>query len=288
MGNPQGNRTLINEWIVSRLLRHLRVSTPEVQALQMERGIPGDDLLTFHVGNKTIPIESGVHFGSRYPADPERKAIFDFLPRRLLHKVVNLPDLITGFVFDRWVNQTDTRQAIFIRERGSGPSGAFRAYLIDHGLSFGGSRWELSDSVAHGLYSDRSIYERSTTEAECHSAVDRIQDLPEDVLFSIEREIPREWMQGDDREQMSRLLALLCGRRNKLHASIDRALLQLQEAGIQVPKSATPRRILGVILLLYCFQRSSSTARNGAVWVGTEIQDTAAVHVFPSVQSFVH
>ena len=258
IGNPQGNRTLINEWIVGRLLRHLKISTPEVRALQVDRGIPGDDLMHFQVGNKTIPIESGIHFGSRYPADPDRKAIFDFLPRCLLHKVVNLPDLIMGFAFDRWVNQADTRQAIFIRERGSGATGNLRLYLIDHGLSFGGSRWELADAGAGGLYFDRSIYERDTTELECHSAVDRIQKLPDDVLFSIEREIPREWLHGNDEDEMSRLLTLLSGRRNKLHDTIDRALLQLRQAGIAVPKNPNAQRFLGMILLLYCLHRSTS------------------------------
>lgn len=252
IGNPQGTRTLVNEWIVSRLLKYLRVSTPEVHALQIDRGIPGDNLLEFDIGSRKIQIAPGVHLGSRCPVDPEQKAIFDFLPRRLLHNVVNLPDLLLAFVFDKWVNQTDARQAIFIRERPATPAGKFRTYLIDHGQSFGGSRWEFCDGVLNGLYHDRSIYDDPTAKPECHAAVDRINELPDASVLSIQEDIPVEWLQPGDRDQITRLLEVLCGRRTKLHDTIDRALQQIGEAGIAIPKTADGRRLLGALLLLAC------------------------------------
>ncbi len=252
VGNPQGTRTLVNEWIVSRLLKYLRVSTPEVHTIQIDRGIPGDNLLNFDIGNRRVQIAPGVHLGSRCPVDPEQKAIFDFLPRRLLHKVVNLPDLLLAFVFDKWVNQTDTRQAIFIRERAGTPAGTFRTYLIDHGHSFGGSSWEFCDGVLNGLYHDRSIYENATGKSECHAAVDRIHQLPDESILSIERQIPVEWLQSGEREEMTRLLNLLLGRRTKLHDIIDRALVQMGQAGIAIPRTSEGRRLLGALLLLAC------------------------------------
>ncbi len=261
VGNPQGTRTLINEWIVSRLLKHLRVSTPAVHAIRIERGIPGDGLLEFQIGKQRIPIAEGVHFGSLCPVNPAREVIFDHLPRRLLKNVVNLPDLVLAFVFDKWVNQTDSRQAIFIRERGAGDGTKFRAYLIDHGLSFGGSRWELCEGGLNGLYHDRSVYEAAATEPEYHAAVDRIDEIPENSLTSIEDEIPEEWLQTGDREEMTRLVELLCDRRVKLHHTIDRALRQLEEAGIVIPKAADRRQLLGTLLLLACMSRSLSPTR---------------------------
>lgn len=254
VGNPQGTRTLINEWIVSRLLKRLRVSTPNVTALRIECGTPGEHLLEFQVGGRKIPIAPGVHLGSACPADPDRQAIFDFLPRRLLRKVVNLPDLFLSFAFDKWVNQTDSRQTIFIRERGAGGV-QFRTYMIDHGLSFGGSRWEVSDSPLHGLFYDRSVYEDPAFKGECHAAVARIQDLPEKSFSSIKDEIPPEWLAPGDREEMTRLLELLCGRRRKLDGIVDRALRQLHETGI-VPKTAETKLLLGSLLLLACLSRS--------------------------------
>ncbi len=265
VGNPQGTRTLINEWIVSRLLKYLRVSTPEIHAVRIERGIPGDHLLEFEMGNRKVPIAPGVHLASRCPVDPEQKAIFDFLPRRLLQTVVNLPDLLLAFAFDKWVNQTDSRQAIFIRERSSQTTASFRAYLIDHGQSFGGSRWEFCDGVLNGLYHDRAIYDRPEAVSQCHGAVDRIKELPESSFFSIEREIPGEWLQAGDSEEMTRLLELLCGRRTKLHDTIDRALQQVQQAGIAIPRTTDGRRILGALLLFVCVPGTSSTRARAAV-----------------------
>jgi hypothetical protein len=265
VGNPQGTRTLINEWMVSRLLKYLRVSTPEVEALGIERGIPGDNLLEFHMGNRKVPIVPGVHLGSRCPVDPEQKAIFDFLPRRLMHKVVNLPDLLLAFVFDKWVNQTDSRQAIFIRERSAERAAKYRLYLIDHGQSFGGSRWEFCDGALNGLYRDRSIYESPTAEFDCHRAVDRINELPEMSMFSIEKEIPEEWLQPGDRQEMRRLLELLSGRRTKLHDTIDRALRQVQEAGIAMPKTADGRLLLGALLVLACLPGPPASSKSSGI-----------------------
>ena len=250
VGNPQGTRTLINEWIVSRLLKHLRVSTPGVHALNIQAGIPGENLLEFEMGNRKVPIRPGIHLGSPCPVDPERKAIFDFLPRRMLDKVVNLPDLLLSFAFDKWVNQIDKRQAIFIRELSTSSNLKFRVYLIDHGLSFGGSRWEMSDGVLNGLYHDRSIYDNPDLETECHAGVDRIQRLPEEALLSVEREIPPEWLESGDRAAVTRLLEILCERRIKLHEIVERALRDLYAAGALVPKSRETKALLGLVLLL--------------------------------------
>ena|GEM_PF-2159495 len=274
VGNPQGTRTLINEWVVSRLLKHLRASTPEVHALRIERGIEGDNLLEFQMGERKVPIAAGLHLGSRCPVDPEEKVVFDFLPTRLLHKVSNLPDLLLAFVFDRWVNQTDSRQAIFIRERSSTSGGAFRLYLIDHGHSFGGSRWELREGALNGLYRDRSIYADPAARSECQAAVDRIRALPDGNFFSIEKEIPSEWLEHEDRAEMTRLLELLSGRRSRLHDMVDRALGQIQQAGMAVPKAADQRRLLGALLLAVCLPSAGALAGLG----GIEVEPGAKRH----------
>lgn len=264
VGNPQGTRTLVNEWIVSRLLKRLRVSTPAVHALSIQRGIPGDHLLEFEMGNRKVPIAPGVHLGSACPVDPERKAIFDFLPRRLLHRVVNLPDLLLSFAFDKWVHQTDSRQAIFIRERSASHEVKFRTYLIDHGLSFGGSRWEICDGPLAGLHSDRSIYNDPTFEFECNAAVERIQQLPEEA-FSIEQEIPPEWLEDGDSNDLIRLLEILCERRSNLHAIVGRALQQLHQAGMLSPRSYEGKLLIGLLFLLVCRSPTPQAAKGADV-----------------------
>jgi HipA-like protein len=278
VGNPQGTRTLINEWAIGRLLKHLRVSTPEVHALKIDRGIPGDELLEFDMGNRKVPIAPGVHLGSRCPVDPEQKAILDFLPRRLMGKVGNLPDLLFAFVFDRWVNQVDARQAIYIRERSANAAGSFRVYLIDHGQSFGGTHWQLRESALTALYRDRSIYEGPRAYSECHNAVDRINELPERSLFSIEHEIPEEWFQPGDRAEMSRLLELLSRRRTRLHDTVNRALKQIQQAGVAIPKTSDGRRMLGALLLLACLPSPVQLKGLGGIDIEVNASKECAFH----------
>jgi hypothetical protein len=280
VGNPQGTRTLINEWIVSRLLKRLRISTPAVHALSIDRGIPGCHLLEFEMGNRKVPIAPGIHLGSACPVDPERKAIFDFLPRRLLHSVANLPDLLLSFAFDKWVNQMDTRQAIFIRERATSHNVKFRTYLIDHGLSFGGSRWEISDATLGGLHSDRSIYNHPMFELECNAAVERIQQLPEEV-FSIEQEIPPEWLEGEDSNDLIRLLDILCERRGKLHAIVGRALRQLHQTGVISPSTYESKLLIGLLFLLACPSPTPQAAK------GISGSKTAVIRLWPAKIKFV-
>src|SRR5262249_35091586 len=67
-------------------------------------------------------------------------------------------------------------------------------------------------------------------------------------------------LEGEDREEMSRLLELLSGRRSRLHDMVDRALAQIQQAGMAVPKAADQRRLLGALLLAACLPSAGSLA----------------------------
>ena len=64
-----------------------------------------------------MPVSTGWQFGSRYPGDPSRMAVYDFVPDTLLHQVRNLSDFLGALVFDKWVSNADGRQAVFFRAR---------------------------------------------------------------------------------------------------------------------------------------------------------------------------
>ena len=55
------------------------------------------------LGSRRHPVEPGWHFGSRFPGDPARNVVYDFLPDTLLDKVENLGD----FPGDPGVRQMD-------------------------------------------------------------------------------------------------------------------------------------------------------------------------------------
>ena len=91
MGNPQGNRTLINEWFAAKLLQKSGVSTPHQVVLRFDPE-PLTDAPCFEFGDRKVPVPAGLHLGSLCPVDPDRQAIFDFLPEKLLARTANLTD----------------------------------------------------------------------------------------------------------------------------------------------------------------------------------------------------
>src|SRR5437763_6005202 len=91
VGNPQGTRTLINEWITTQLFRRFGITTPDLVVLRFEPSTKWMGTVPmFEIGNRTFPISAGLHLGSLCPVNPDKEAIYDFLPAHLIGKTVNL------------------------------------------------------------------------------------------------------------------------------------------------------------------------------------------------------
>ena len=97
----------------------------------------------------------GWHFGSRFPGDPARLVVYDFLPDTLLAQVENRAEFLGMLVFDQWMGNADSRQAIFFRARlrewlpahEAHPQRlGFVAQMVDHGFAFDGPHWRFGDS----------------------------------------------------------------------------------------------------------------------------------------------
>src|SRR5689334_3040965 len=102
--NPQHRRVLVNEWISSVLLDYLQLTAARCAIVDV-----GADFLAanpdvrIHLGNSDEQPAPGWHFGSRYPGDPSRIAVYDFLPDLLLAKVANAAEYPGALVFDQWM-----------------------------------------------------------------------------------------------------------------------------------------------------------------------------------------
>jgi hypothetical protein len=222
--NPQGTRTLINEWITTGLFRHFSICTPEVRVLRLSEKLRDQAQLCFSVGTRKVPVTPGLHFGSACQVDPTKTAIFDFLPQKLLHQVANLSDFAKAFVVDRWLGNTDSRQAVFVRQRGKSGNFALRAYLLDHDRIFGGSRWELNSAPSHGLWSDRSIYKLLDMQALCEETLEKSDSLTEVDFYRIIRSIPQSWFGEGDDSALTDLLSRVYRRKTDLRCLIARQL----------------------------------------------------------------
>ena len=114
--NPQHRRVLINELLAGVLLDYLKIAAPQTALIRISPAfLAANPEIHFVLGSRRQEIEPGWHFGSRYPGDPARIAVYDFLPDALLPTVVNLEDFRAILVFDKWTGNADGRQSVFYR-----------------------------------------------------------------------------------------------------------------------------------------------------------------------------
>jgi hypothetical protein len=226
-GNPQGSRTLINEWIATRLMQRLSICTPPLRVLELPERLLASGDFNFQTNSRSIPVEGAFHLGSLCPVNPSQTAIFDFLPQKLLSKVTNLSDFGLAFVLDKWLHQTDKRQAIFVRQDIPGQGLGFRAHLIDHGMAFSGSRWELADIPLHGLCMDRQIYSMIDMPLLIEQALSRLESITDADIYAIAETVPSAWFADEDFEALAKLLSSLLKRRNTLGLLLARHWAQL-------------------------------------------------------------
>jgi HipA-like kinase len=228
--NPQHRRILINEWLAASFLRFLQLHVPETALIELTPDfIASSPDLYLSIGPRREPVPPGLHFGSRMAVDPNRVAIFDFLPDKLLHKIENRADFLGALVFDKWVANADSRQAVFFRARaklwtplkGETPARiGFFAQMIDHGFAFNGPHWEFPDSPIQGLYFRTTVYDEVRSLNSFEPWLSMVQNFPLEVLDSAWKEIPREWLQ-DDEAALEALLEMLVKRRGRVPALIE-------------------------------------------------------------------
>ncbi len=223
--NPQHRRILVNELLSATFLEYLKIATPEAALIGVSAAFLAETPeLRLTLGTKQVDIEPGWHFGSRYPGDPERTAVYDFLPDSLLSGVVNLEDFRAVLVFDKWVANADGRQSVFYRavvrqsdNRPPSPPGrqAFVARMIDHGYAFDGPNWDFPESPLQGLYPRRTVYEKVGSLADFEPWLEQVVNFPEEVIDQAWKRIPPDWIDGEE-DALERLLERLYERRKRV------------------------------------------------------------------------
>ncbi len=230
LNNPQHRRILVNEWIASIFLKYLRITAPETAIIQVSREfLDANPEVYLQLGSHRLPVEPGWHFGSLYPGDPNRVAVYDFLPDALLGKVANLAEFLGMLVFDKWASNADSRQSVFLRARLRewAPGSAshplrvgFAALMIDHGYLFDGPHWQFIDSPVQGLYFRPLVYESVRSLDDFQPWLDQVRHFPEEVMDEALRQIPRCWLQGDE-DAFQCLLERLLERRKRVPQLVE-------------------------------------------------------------------
>jgi len=237
--NPQHSRVLVNELLGTRLASRLGLPTAPVAVVEV-----GADLirltpeLCIELPRSRMPCAAGLQFGSRYPGDPRRMALHDFLPDEQLRGVENLYDFAGMLVFDKWSCNTNGRQTVFypaprqrqiagldaasVRTQAAEESEKLRykTVMIDQGFCFNAGEWNFPDAPLRGLYARNRVYEGVTGIDSFGPWLERLaKRITEDVLAELSEEIPPAWY-GDEYDALLRLLEQLHRRKNRVEELI--------------------------------------------------------------------
>ncbi|MGB6946863.1 MAG: HipA family kinase [Bryobacteraceae bacterium] len=233
LNNPQHRRILINEWIASAFLNYLQISTPAAAIVNLSTAfLAGNPEIYIQLGSRHQTVEPGWHFGSRYPGDPGKVMVYDFLPDALLDKVVNAGEFLGVLAFDKWMGNADARQSIFFRARlrqwpaesaaapragfvSQAPRAGFVSQMMDHGYVFDGPHWNFPDSPLQGLYFRPNVYQKVRGWDDFQPWLDRVIYFPEEVVDEAEKQIPPEWL-AEDGGALQAMLEKLMSRRRRV------------------------------------------------------------------------
>jgi len=233
--NPQHLRVLVNELLGTRLASRLGLPTTPVAVVEVSRELIAlTEELCIELARSRTPCAAGLQFGSRYPGDPRRLVLHDFLPDEKLREVSNIHDFAGMLVFDKWTCNTNGRQTLFFEEKGPAPAIAasevpgetphaagrgalpYRTLMIDQGFCFNAGEWNFPDAPLRGLYARNRVYEGVTGMQSFAPWLERLEHrITERVLGDLAGEIPPEWY-ADDYDAVMRLLEQLLRRRARV------------------------------------------------------------------------
>ena len=222
--NPQHRRILVNELVAGEFLRYLQITTPETAIIDVSAEFLRENPeVHIQLGSHRRPVTAGWHFGSCFPGDPGRTAVYDFLPDTLLRQVVNESHFWGVLVADKWMANANGRQAVYFRARvqewmpgmaGGSRRTGFLASMIDQGFVFNGPYWQFPDSPIQGLAPRNIVYENVRSLNDFQPWLDQVVHLPEHVFDSVIKRVPPQWLDGDQDELYS-LLERLWKRRKQ-------------------------------------------------------------------------
>jgi hypothetical protein len=188
----------------------LGLPMPRVEAIDVSDWlIQQTEDLRISLGGAKIPCQSGKQLGSLYVGCESPGMSFDYLPRELLERVLNIEDFPRVLVLDKWTCNSDGRQAIFWkpprRQR-------YTATFIDQGYCFNAGEWSFPDCPLRGVYANNCVYEGVTGWEAFEPALTRAEEMDSDAIWRCAAEIPEEWYEGD-RDGLNRLVEALHHRR---------------------------------------------------------------------------
>jgi len=216
--NPQHPRVLANEMFATRLAATIGLQVPATAAVEVGGWlVERTPEMCIQFAHKNVPCEVGIHFGSQYVVDPLQGQVMDFFPAEMLYRVRNLNTFLGILVVDKWLGNTDGRQAAFWR---FGHERKYRASFIDQGYCFNAGDWTFPDFPLRGIYARNEVYDSVVGWDSFEPWLSRVENMNEDVIWSIAAQIPSRWY-GGRWEDLKTLVNSVCSRRTVIRCLIE-------------------------------------------------------------------
>lgn len=160
-----------------------------------------------------------LEFGSAYPHPPDQMLVVDFLPDRLLRRVMNATSAFPGaLVFDIWTCNRGRREAIFTRPAWK-DGAAYSVWLIDHEGCFNAGNWNSLEIPTPSIYPHRLVYETVRGIESIEPTLSRLENITDREIEDCARSVPEEWC-GENRRDILRLAEQLFERRRRIRRAV--------------------------------------------------------------------
>lgn len=217
--NPQHIRVLANEMLATRIMERLGLPVPKTAAVEVSDWlVDNSPELRHECAGMSEPCSSGLEFGARFVAeDPRRHQVYDYMPESMFDRVVNLSDFAGMLCADKWMCNSNGRQAVYLRKE---RQPKYKAVFIDQGYCFNASEWSFPDSPLRGVYAQNAVY-RGVTGWDCFEPyLSRAISFDLNELWGIAEAVPPEWYEFDD-IALEKLIADLDKRRSSVCELIE-------------------------------------------------------------------
>jgi hypothetical protein len=216
--NPQHIRVLANEMLATNLGLILGLPMPRVEVIEVSDWlIDHTEDLRIQLAGTKLPCRCGKQSGSLYVGCESPGMTFDYLPRELLERVLNIEDFSRVLVLDKWTCNSDGRQAVFFRK--TQRSQRHTATFIDQGYCFNGGEWSFPDCPLRGVFANNRVYEGVAGWDAFEPALTRAEEMDSDTIWRCAADIPEEWYEGD-RVGLQALVEALYNRRATIRTLI--------------------------------------------------------------------
>ena len=238
-GNPQGNSSLIAEYLGTQILAALHLPVPQLAWAKIS-----DHSLYSQLSPNKPHNPDQTHLAIAYPVNPEAQSVHDMLPEPSWLLLANKECFWGALVADKWLANLDCRQAIFIRRRNLQPSTVqnlppderapgLHAILIDQGLCFNGRSLDFKVAPRHGLYANRIPYRGLSSVSQLQPWIEMAQSLTLTHLEDLVSALPEDWLDGEYESLVAQVCQGLMLRAKQLPRILE-LTLEFLAAPIQV------------------------------------------------------